>query len=239
MAVYGYCRVSKPKQKIERQISNILREYPEAIIIKEIHTRTRIEGRIEWAKLMRKIKPGDTIAFDSVSRMSGSEQEGFAEYRRLYEAGIELVFLKEPHINTATYKAALTKQVEMTGTMVDYILQGVNSYLLALAEEQIRLAFLMSEKEVTDLRQRTKEGVQKAKEAGKTIGRPANKTYQSKKSVAAKEVIQKHSKTFGGSLSDDEVIRLTQINRKTYYKYKREILAEMAAQSESEEAGAE
>lgn len=235
MSEYGYTRVSKPKQRIERQISNILREYPKAIIIKEIHTRTKIEGRVEWAKLMRRIKPGDTIVFDSVSRMSGNEEEGFAEYKRLYEAGIELVFLKEPHINTATYKAALAKQVEMTGTMVDYILQGVNTYLLALAEEQIRLAFLMSEKEVTDLRQRTKEGVQKAKEAGKTVGRPANQQYQTKKSVAAKEVIRKHSKTFGGSLSDDEVILLAKVNRKTYYKYKKEILLEMKEQTEQED----
>lgn len=235
MSEYGYTRVSKPKQRIERQISNILREYPKAIIIKEIHTRTKIEGRIEWAKLMRKIKPGDTIVFDSVSRMSGNEEEGFAEYKRLYEAGIELVFLKEPHINTATYKAALTKQVEMTGTMVDYILQGVNSYLLALAEEQIRLAFLMSEKEVTDLRQRTKEGVQKAREAGKLVGRPANQQYQTKKSIAAKEVIRKHAKTFGGSLSDDEVILLAKVNRKTYYKYKKEILLEMKEQTEQED----
>jgi len=235
MAIYGYCRVSKPKQKIDRQVSNILREYPDAIIIKEIHTRTRIEGRIEWAKLMRKLKPGDTITFDSVSRMSGDEREGFEEYKRLYEAGIELVFLKEPHINTATYKAALAKQVEMTGTMVDYILQGVNSYLLALAEQQIKLAFLMSEKEVTDLRQRTKEGVQKAKESGKTVGRPANQHYQTKKSVAAKEVIRKHAKTFGGSLSDDEVILLAQVNRKTYYKYKKEILLKMKDQPDQED----
>lgn len=43
----------------------------------------------------------------------------------------------------------------MTGTNVDYILEGVNEYLMALAKEQIRLAFEQSEKEAEDLHQRT------------------------------------------------------------------------------------
>ena len=43
----------------------------------------------------------------------------------------------------------------MTGTNVDYILEGVNEYLMALAKEQIKLAFEQSEKETEDLHQRT------------------------------------------------------------------------------------
>lgn len=35
---YGYCRISTPKQNIERQIRHILREYPDAKIIKETYT---------------------------------------------------------------------------------------------------------------------------------------------------------------------------------------------------------
>ena len=29
--VYGYCRISRKTQKIERQVENILRVYPEAV----------------------------------------------------------------------------------------------------------------------------------------------------------------------------------------------------------------
>lgn len=153
---YGYCRISKPKQVIERQIRNIKAEYPDAVIIQEIFTRTRMD-RKEWLRLMKIIKSGDWIIFDSVSRMSGNAEEGFAEYERLYNMGVVLVFLKEPHINTETYKKALENNVQLTGSNVDFILEGVNKYLMALAKEQIKLAFEQSEKEVEDLHQRTKE----------------------------------------------------------------------------------
>jgi len=99
---YGYCRISRPKQSIERQIRNIKAAFPDAVIIQEIFTRTRMD-RKEWMKLVRQIKEGDTIIFDSVSRMSGNAEEGFAAYEDLYNKGVNLVFLKEPHINTDTY----------------------------------------------------------------------------------------------------------------------------------------
>lgn len=43
--IYGYCRISTPKQNIERQIRNILREYPDAIIVQETFTGTHHQGR--------------------------------------------------------------------------------------------------------------------------------------------------------------------------------------------------
>ena len=132
---YGYCRISRPKQSIERQIRNIKAAYPEAVIVQEVYTRTRIE-RKEWSKLSRKVKAGDTIIFDSVSRMSGNAADGFAAYEDLYGRGVSLVFLKEPHINTDTYKKALKSNVPLTGGSVDLILAGVNQYLLELAKEQ-------------------------------------------------------------------------------------------------------
>ena len=47
----------------------------------------------------------------------------------------------------------------------------------------------------------------------------------SKKSVACKAIIQKHSKDFGGSLEDPDVIKLCGCSRNSYYKYKRELKA--------------
>ena len=81
---YGYCRTSKPKQSIERQIRNIKAAFPDAVIVQEVFTRTRLD-RPEWLKLMRRIQPGDKIIFDSVSRMSGDAKEGFAAYEELYQ----------------------------------------------------------------------------------------------------------------------------------------------------------
>ena len=220
--IYGYCRISRAKQSIERQIRNIKAVYPEAVIIEEVFTRTRID-RKEWNKLTSKVKCGDTIVFDSVSRMSGNAEEGFTAYEELYNSGVNLVFLKEPHINTDTYKQALQNNVVLTGGTVDYILEGVNKYLLALAKEQIRLAFQQSEKEVEDLHQRTREGLITAKLNGKQVGQKQGAKLTTKKSIAAKEVIAKHSKDFNGTLSDIDVMKLTGLSRNTYYKYKAEM----------------
>ena len=218
----GYCRISKAKQSIERQIRNIKAAYPNALIIQEVFTRTRID-RKEWQKLVSKVKDGDTIIFDSVSRMSGNADDGFAAYEDLYSRGVSLVFLKEPHINTETYKKALQNNVQLTGSNVDYILEGVNKYLMALAQEQIRLAFEQSEKEVKDLHQRTREGIETARLNGKQIGQRKGAKLTTKKSVAAKEIIRKHSQDFNGTLNDMEVMQLTGLARNTYYKYKKEL----------------
>lgn len=219
---YGYCRISKAKQSIERQIRNIKAAYPNALIIQEVFTRTRID-RKEWQKLVSKVKSGDTIIFDSVSRMSGNADDGFAAYQDLYSRGVSLVFLKEPHINTETYKKALQNNVQLTGSNVDFILEGVNKYLMALAQEQIRLAFEQSEKEVEDLHQRTREGIETARLNGKQIGQRKGAKLTTKKSVAAKEIIRKHSQDFNGTLNDMEVMQLTGLARNTYYKYKKEL----------------
>ena len=56
------------------------------------------------------------MVFDSVSRMSRNAEEGFSLYEDLYNKGIQLVFLKEHHIDTETYKKALSGSVAMTGT---------------------------------------------------------------------------------------------------------------------------
>ena len=222
MCMYGYARISRPTQNIDRQIRNIKQAFPNAVIVQEVYTGTEIDRR-EWNKLIKKIKAGDTIVFDSVSRMSRNAAEGFETYEALYQKGVELVFLKEPHINTGTYKVTLESAVPMTGTTVDLILEGVNRYLMALAKEQIRLAFEQAEKEVSDLHQRTKEGIETARLNGKQIGQVPGAKLTTKKSKAAKQIILEHSKDFGGTLSDKDVIKLAGISRNTFYTYKAQL----------------
>lgn len=222
MRTYGYCRISTRQQSIDRQIRNIKKIYNGAIIVTESYTGTTTD-RPEWKKLYKKLQTGDTIIFDSVSRMSRNADEGFALYEKLYNNGIELVFLKEPHINTSTYKKALQNNVALTGTNVDYILEGVNKYLMALAKEQIRLAFEQSEKEVDDLHQRTREGIETARLNGKQIGQIKGAKLTTKKSIESKKKIIEYSKDFNGTLSDADCMKLIGLARNTYYKYKREL----------------
>ena len=226
--IYGYARVSTQKQNIDRQIRNIIKAYPEAKIIEEEYTGTKILGRKKFEKLLKNVKTGDTIVFDSVSRMSRNAETGFQIYQELYDKGIELVFLKEPHINTETYKKALSNNIAMTGTKTDIILKAINEYLMELAKEQIIIAFEQSEKEVSDLHQRTKEGIETARRKGKQIGRKKGAIMETKKARESMAVIIKHSRSFSGTLCDAEVIKLTGISRNTYYKYKARIRSDFA-----------
>ena len=223
--VYGYARISTAKQSIDRQIRNIKEAFPEildACIFAEAFTGTKMD-RPKWNRLLSLVKEGDTIVFDSVSRMSRNADEGIETYLDLFHRGINLVFLKEHHIDTATYQKALSGGLEMTGTAVDCILEGINRYMETLATAQIKLAFDQAEKEVTDLHKRTSEGIETARQNGKQIGQVKGTTLTTKKSVEAKKMILKYSKDFGGSLNDVETIKLVGLARNTYYKYKKEL----------------
>lgn len=223
--VYGYCRISTKQQSIERQIRNIKAEYEDAIISQESFTGTKMD-RPEWNKLMKAIKSGDTIVFDSVSRMSRNADEGVQTYFELLDNGVNLVFLKEHYIDTEVYKTNTSDKIELTGTDEDEIFKGINNYFRKLAVKQIRIAFEQSEKEVQDNHQRTKEGIETARLNGKQIGQVQGRKLKVKKAEPMKAEIMRLSKDFKGTLSDVEVMKLTGLARNTYYKYKKELKAE-------------
>ena len=226
--IYGYVRVSTDKQNIDRQIRNILAVDASAKIYQEIFTGTKTTGRHEFQKLLNKVQSGDTIIFDSVSRMSRNAAEGFELYKKLFDDGVNLVFINEPYINTEVYRATRDSLVPMTGTDVDLILAGVNQYLMKLAEKQVELAFEQAQKERDDLSERTRQGLQTAKLNGKQLGRAKGTVVVTKKSDESKKKILKYSKAFGGDLSDKDLIKLLGIDKNTYYKYKKELKRQMA-----------
>lgn len=234
--IYGYCRISTNKQNIERQERNILKDYPTAHIIKEIFTGTKIDERKEFQKLLKAVKEDDTIIFDSVSRMSRNASEGFELYKDLYSKGINLVFLKERHIDTESYDKAkqnisIVKDVETgnkaSNKLINDIMEAVTEFMMTKLEDDIYLAFEQSEKEVQDLRQRTKEGIITARLNGKQIGITKGTKLNIKGKDEKKEQIKKYSRSFSGTLSDKEVMKLVGLARNTYYKYKGEIIEEM------------
>ena len=233
---YGYARISRKKQSIDRQIRNIKAAFPAAHIVQEAFTGTKVEGRKEFEKLLKQAKKEAAqgvkviIIFDSVSRMSRNAEDGIRIYKELFACGIELVFLKEPHINTSVYKDAIEKQIETVETgdaatdeLMAAITQGINRYMMRLAERQIEIAFSQSAKEVEDLHQRTKEGLETARLAGKQIGGVEGRKLNVKKAAATKEIIRKHSQDFEGTLTDAECMKLCGVARNTYYKYKKEM----------------
>lgn len=220
--VYGYCRISTMKQRLERQVDNIKREYPNAVIISEEYTGTTTD-RPKWNRLYKRLKSGDTVVFDEVSRMSRNAEEGFALYEELYKRGVNLIFLKERHIDTSVYRETTKNNVSMTGTDVDIILKAVNEYLMILAKRQIEIAFQTAQAEVDFIHQRTSEGVRKAQADGKQVGRAKGSKIETKKAKEMKQIILEFSKDFRGSKNDKYIMETFHVSRNSYYKYKREL----------------
>lgn len=221
--IYGYARISTMKQSIERQIANIKSKYPDAVIITEEYTGTKM-NRPAWNKLTKNLHAGDTIVFDEVSRMARNAEEGFKAYKELYEQGVNLVFLKESTLNTENFRNV--QQIAKTNTNFDVVIEGFNKYLMMLAEEQIKSAFETAQHEVDFLHQRTREGLAVARANGKQIGRQAGTKVETKKAKANKVRIMELSRDFKGTNTDAEVMKITGLARNSYYKYKRELRAE-------------
>ena len=224
--IYGYARISSKFQNIDRQVRNIKAVYPDARMIIEVYTG-RMQDRPKWVRFLPTLKPHDKVVFDSVSRMSRTSDEGFADYKELYQRDVELEFLNEPQINTAVYREALQVSIPMTGTDADLILRGVEQYLMKLAEKQIKIAFDQAQKEVDDLRQRTIEGLETARLSGKQLGRPRGR-YITEKERKAKNIILKRDTLFGGDLRPSDCMKVIGISRSTYYKYRNDLFKKEA-----------
>ena len=218
--VYGYCRVSTAKQNLKRQEDNIKALYPDAVLYEDQYSG-KTDDRPLFQRLIKKVQQGDTIVFDEVSRMSRNAEEGFADYRRLYDAGVELIFIKEPQIDTAVFRDASKRTIDKTGNQIaDRLIDAVNDILMYLAENQIRLAFERAEEERKLLSKRTVEGMNKSpRKAGRRKGEEQHRKIEAK----AKKIILHRSKHFGGDLNNSDVIKIAGISAPTFYKYLREL----------------
>ena len=229
--VFGYCRISKPKQNIERQERNILSSFPNAKIYREVYTGV-VLNRQEWQKLIKKVRKGDTIVFDSVSRMSRNASEGVEQYMELLDRGIELVFLREPYVNTINYKQALSGGVELVGNdIADVYIEATNKVLKLLAAKQIELAFEQSQKEVDDLRKRTAQGMAAKGAAEKISKARTGKTFTTINDYELRIAILKELKEYGGALNHTQFAKQHDISRMTLYRWLEGIRLDMTCSS--------
>lgn len=238
MTVFAYCRVSRGHQDFIRQQTNIKKVYPDIkdnrYYCDKITGKSKADERPELKKLIARVKEGDTIVFDSVSRLSRDAESGYQTYQELYSMGVNLVFLNEPLVNTENYRQALNQHIASTGNEIaDCFIDATNKVLMILAKKQVIQAFEQAQKEREDIAKRVKDGMDAKRKADPNIkyGLTEGVKLTTKKSVAAKEVILKHSKDFNGTLADADVIKLAGISRNSFYKYKAEIKAEIEQES--------
>lgn len=236
--IVGYARVSTPKQSLRRQIENLKAAYPDIVVISEVYTGST-DNRPKWKKLMRQCRAGIVrkLVFDEVSRFSRNAEEAILEYKELYELGIELEFLKEPHINSKIYRDASERKINIategmdaeTAALINTVIGGLNDYLLSVAEKQIYLAFEHAQKERELLAKRTSEGLKQAKLMGSKVGRQPGQKLETRKAKRAKRIIRNHYELLGGELTATQCFTLAQITKSTFYRY----LTEMRQEDEA------
>lgn len=224
--LFGYARVSTKKQSITRQIENI-KKYAngkDVVIYQEAYSGTKM-NRPEWMKLLKRVKSGDTIIFDEISRMSRQAEEGYNLYKQLYEDGVNLVFLKERSLDTEHFRNV--QEIAKTGEEIaDTLIEAVNKILWLLAEKQVKAAFEGAEHEAEFNHKRTRDGMLQSGAGHKISEAHTGMKYKIKKETSAKAKILKYSKDFEGSMSDLDCIAAIGISRNTYYKYKKELFQE-------------
>ena len=137
---YGYIRVSSKDQNIDRQI---------------LALRKQLSGkdfeRPQYRRLIRKIKPGDTLVIKSIDRLGRNYEEILIQWRLLTkEIGANIVVLDMPLLNTDRGR-------DLTGTLISDIVLQLLSYVAQTEREFIR--------------QRQAEGIAAAKARGVSFGR--------------------------------------------------------------------
>lgn len=155
---FAYIRVSSKEQNESRQIHTMKEQGVDErnIFIDKLSGKNT--DRPEYRLLKSHVRKGDTVIFDSISRMSRSMDDIKNEYKWFTDNGISLQFVNEPYINYDVNK------VETDPTM-----RAIPDIILTLLAS-------FAEKERLDTRQRQREGIDAAKRDGKHLGRP-KKSY--------------------------------------------------------------
>ena len=151
--VYGYVRVSSKEQNLDRQIL-ALREFgiPENLIFQEKQSGKDFERPV-YKRLVKKLKPGDTLVIKSIDRLGRNYDEILEQWRIITkEKGASIVVLDMPLLDTRQGR-------DLTGTLIADIVLQLLSYVAQTEREFIR--------------QRQAEGIAAAKARGVQFGRKA------------------------------------------------------------------
>ena len=189
---FGYVRISSKDQNEARQIKNMLDAgiSERDIYIDKKSGKNFDRPQYQALKDPGRLREGDTIVFDSITRMGRNMDETLKEYRWFVEHGINLEFIKEPMINTNS---------ETDEVILKAIQQAVLVILTAFAE-----------KERSDIRVRQAEGIEAAKRKGTKFGRPSK--------TLPKEWDELYLKWKNGQIKAVEFMDRAGIKKSTFYK---------------------
>lgn len=183
----GYARVSTTGQDLEFQESALKAEGCEKIFVEKV-TGTSTAPRKALAQLMEHVRKGDTLYVTKIDRLARSIIDLNKIVTELNEKGVDVLFIKE----SLEFKAG-------NGA------SSINTLLF-----NVLGSFAQFERDL--IVERTTEGREKAKAAGKHMGRPAS---SSEKDIKKAIEMYRNKETNGLSVAD--ICRSTGVKRATFY----------------------
>ena len=191
---YGYVRVSSRDKNLDRQIL-ALREFgvPEKQIYCEKMSGKDFERPV-YKRLMKKLKPGDTLVIKSIDRLGRNYDEIIEQWRVITkERKANIVVLDMPLLDTRQGR-------DLTGTLIADLVLQLLSYVAQTERDFIR--------------QRQAEGIAAAKARGIKFGRKAMSRPDDYPAVKNAWMAQK--------LSARGAARALNVAPKTFLKWTRE-----------------
>ena len=150
---YGYVRVSTKEQNIDRQRLALLNFGVPTQNIFTDRQSGKDFNRPAYQKLMRKLKPNDTLIVKSIDRLGRNYTEIIEQWRIITkEKKAAIVVLDMPLLDTRNKK-------DLIGTLI--------------ADVVLQLLSYVAETERNFIHQRQAEGIAAAKKRGVKFGRPA------------------------------------------------------------------
>jgi DNA invertase Pin-like site-specific DNA recombinase len=150
---YGYARVSTKDQKEDRQLVALMECGVAGADIFTDKQSGKNFDRPKYKRLMKKLRPGDTLFIKSIDRLGRNYEEIIEQWRVVTkDKGVDIVVLDMPLLDTRK------QQQNLTGTFIADLVLQILSYV--------------AETERTNTRQRQAEGIAIAKAKGVKFGHP-------------------------------------------------------------------
>ena len=189
--IYGYVRVSSRDQNTARQYAALC-EY--GVAERDIYTDVRSGkdfDRPAYRRLLKKLRPGDTLVVKSIDRLGRNYEEILEQWREITkEKRAAVVVLDMPLLNTGQGR-------DLTGTLISDIVLQLLSYVAETEREMIR--------------QRQAEGIAAARARGVRFGRrplPKPPEFDSVKNAWE-----------GGEISARKAAERLGVNHRTFLKW--------------------
>ena len=189
--VYGYVRVSTKEQNLDRQIL-ALREFgiPDRFICPEKQSGKDFERPV-YKRLVKKLKPGDTLVIKSIDRLGRNYDEILEQWRIITkEKRADIVVLDMPLLDTRQGR-------DLTGTLIADIVLQLLSYIAQTEREFIH--------------QRQAEGIAAAKARGVQFGRHPREKPENYNTVLAQWQ--------EGAITAHRAALFLGVDRKTFLKW--------------------